>query len=54
MVVMLGHRQHALARHIAAPQHILEERNYVVSGLGSAEGDHNNGIVVHITWSDWI
>ena len=47
VVVVLRHLQHALARHVAAAQDVLEERDHVCRTFRTAEGHDQNGIVVH-------
>ena len=45
MMIMLRDREHSLARNVAPAQHILEERNYVVGLLRSAERKHQDCVV---------
>src|SRR5579863_3934272 len=47
VVVVLRDREHPLARHVASPQHIFEEGNYIVRRFGPAEGDHHDCVVIH-------
>jgi hypothetical protein len=39
VIVVLGHFEHALARHVAAAQHVFQKRHHVFAPLGSAEPD---------------
>src|SRR3984957_11054730 len=47
VVVVLGDRQHSLARNVFAAEHIFEERNHLFPRLRPSEGDNKNGIVDH-------
>ena len=44
-LVMLRDLEHPLARHVLAPQHVLEERHHVVGAFGPAERDDEQGVV---------
>ena len=45
MMVVLGHFEHPLARHVAAAEHIFQKRNDIVRAIGTAEGDDENSVV---------
>src|SRR5580692_715191 len=47
MVVVLGDGQHTFARNVSATQYVFEEGDYVVGGFWAAEGDNENGVVIH-------
>src|SRR5580658_5502858 len=47
VVVMLGDGQQAFARNIFSAQNIFQKGDHIVPGLGTAEGDHQNRVVVH-------
>ena len=46
VVVMLGDFEHPFTRDRLATQHVFEERDHVVSLLGTTEGDDQDGVVV--------
>lgn len=54
VVVVLGDGEQAFARNIASAQHGFEKGNYVFARLGSAEGNHENGVIGHGRWLDLI
>src|SRR5690349_13630867 len=45
MIVVLGHVEHSLARHIATAKHILEKRENVFAVVGPAEGDDQQCVI---------
>ena len=45
VIIMLGHFQHPLARHIPPAQDVFEKRNHVFVFLRTAEGDDQQGVV---------
>ena len=47
VVVVFGHFEHALARNVAAAEHIFEEGNDVFGALRSTEGDNEDRVVPH-------
>ncbi len=48
VIVMFRDGEHALARHVAAAQYILEKRHDVVRLFGSSERKHQNGVMLEI------
>ncbi len=47
VVVVFGHRQHALPGNIAPAQHGFKKRNHLFARLWPPERNHQNGVVVH-------
>src|SRR5215469_18956170 len=47
VVVVLSHRQQALAGDVSSPQHVFEEWNDVFAGFRTAKRDNENRIVAH-------
>src|SRR5271169_4019882 len=48
VVIVFGHGQKPLARDVAASQHALQKWDHFRDGLGPAERNNQNGIVVHL------
>src|SRR6202140_1991131 len=47
VVVVLGHREHALTWNVASAQHIFEEWDDILPGFRATEGDNKDRVVVH-------
>ena len=45
MVVVLGHFEHPLARHVAAAEHVFQKRHHVVGPVGPAERNDQQRVV---------
>ena len=46
MVVVLGHLEHSLTRHVATTEHILEKRHHIVGAIGPSERNEQHRIVL--------
>jgi hypothetical protein len=47
MVVVLGDGEHALAGNVSSAQDVFEKGNHILPRFGTAEGDDEQGVVVH-------
>ena len=50
VIIMLGHGQHPLARHVLAAQHVFQKRNDVVRLFRAAERYYEQGIEIFGRW----
>ena len=48
VIIVFGHFQHAFAWYRFASQHILKERDYILTLLGAAEGKDQNGVIFQV------
>ena len=46
MIVMFSDGEHAFARNIFSPKHILEKRNDIFSRFGTTERDNQESVVI--------
>ena len=46
MVVVLGHLEHSLTRHVSTTEHVFEKRHHVVGAIRSSERNEQHRIVL--------